>query len=102
MTATSMRPASRVDARAPLPKVLYVGGSGRSGTTLLDRMLGQVPGVWSTGELARVWDNGLRDNELCGCGEPFWECAFWREVGDAAFGGWHQVDVEHVTVAHHH
>ena len=29
------------------PKVLYIMGWGRSGSTLLDRVLGQVPGVVS-------------------------------------------------------
>ena len=28
-------------------QVLYIGGLGRSGSTLLDRMLGQVPGLQS-------------------------------------------------------
>jgi hypothetical protein len=32
-------------------KVLFIGGYSRSGSTLLDCMLGQLPGVFSTGEL---------------------------------------------------
>lgn len=100
----SWRPASAGDATRgaagdDLPTILYIGGSGRSGTTLLDRMLGQVPGMWSTGELARIWDSGLDDNRLCGCGEPFSECPFWREVGDTAFGGWSSLDLAEVRAA---
>jgi hypothetical protein len=73
-------------------KVLYVGGLGRSGSTLLDRMLGEVPGFFSTGEIRDLWQRGLRENRLCGCGTPFRECPFWSRVGDEAFGGWARVD----------
>jgi UDP-N-acetylglucosamine transferase subunit ALG13 len=76
--------------------VLYVGGAGRSGSTLLDLMLGQVPGCFAVGELKYIWKRGVRDNELCGCGQPFHSCSFWSAVGERAFGGWHHVDVEEV------
>jgi hypothetical protein len=32
------------------------------------------------------------NNRACGCGAPFADCAFWTSVGEAAFGGWGQVD----------
>ena len=35
-------------------KVLYLGGYSRSGSTLFDRMLGQVPSFASTGEIGRA------------------------------------------------
>jgi hypothetical protein len=73
-------------------KVLFVGGYSRSGSTLLDCMLGQLPGVFSTGELAYIWTHGLEQNRLCGCGSRFLECPFWSRVGDLAFGGWDSVD----------
>lgn len=69
-------------------KVLYIAGWGRSGSTLLDRMLGQVPGVFSAGELREIWRRGAIEDRLCGCGEPFTSCPFWSEVGARAFGGW--------------
>jgi hypothetical protein len=68
--------------------VLYVGGAGRSGSTLLDRMLGELPGFAAVGELRYLWREGLIDNRLCGCGNRFHECAFWSMVGRHAFGGW--------------
>lgn len=74
-------------------KVLYIGGGGRSGSTLLNRMLGQVPGLFSMGELRYIWERGLFENQLCGCGSPFRECPFWGQVGEEAFGGWDEVDV---------
>lgn len=80
------------DALGPV-KVLYVGGLGRSGSTLVDRMLGQVPGFFSVGEIIYIWFRGLTQNRLCGCGTPFHECPFWVSVGAEAFGGWDRVDV---------
>lgn len=75
------------------PRVLYIAGWGRSGSTLLDRMLGQVPGVCSTGEVRDIWQRGGIENRLCGCGAPFRDCEVWRAVGESAFGGWDQLDL---------
>jgi hypothetical protein len=77
-------------------RVLYIGGFGRSGSTLLAYLLGQLDGYVIAGEVKFVWQNGVKDNELCGCGAPFSECPFWQEVGQAAFGGWDAVDVDEV------
>lgn len=71
-------------------RILYIGGSGRSGSTLVDRLVGQLPGFVSTGELRVISHAGLGQNRLCGCGEPFDSCPFWTAVGDRAFGGWRQ------------
>nr|WP_304515681.1 sulfotransferase [Cellulomonas sp. APG4] len=77
------------DGAAPTTgPVLYVAGSGRSGSTLLERVLGQVPGVATLGEVHHLWERGVRKDELCGCGEAFSRCPFWSEVGRRAFGGW--------------
>lgn len=69
-------------------RVAYIAGWGRSGSTLLDRMLGRVGGLVSVGEIREVWRHGVIENRLCGCGRPFLDCPFWSEVGDAAYGGW--------------
>ena len=67
-------------------KVLYVAGWGRSGSTILGRILGQVEGFVPVGELRLIWDRGLIQNWLCGCGVPFRECPVWSEVVARAFG----------------
>jgi hypothetical protein len=77
-------------------RVLYIGGLGRSGSTLLDRMLGRLDGVWSVGELVHLWERGLGEDNRCGCGERFRACPFWRRVGEAAFGGWDTLDVQEI------
>ncbi|WP_248961693.1 sulfotransferase [Sphaerisporangium perillae] len=68
--------------------MVFVGGLGRSGTTLLERLLGEVPGVVPLGEVVHLWERGVNAHEPCGCGEPFTACPFWRRVGIRAFGGW--------------
>lgn len=67
-------------------RVLYVGGAGRSGSTVLANVLGEVPDVVSVGEVRFLWERGVLQDRLCGCGEHFAGCAFWREVLHRAFG----------------
>ncbi|HST64580.1 MAG TPA: sulfotransferase [Mycobacteriales bacterium] len=78
------------------PRIAFLGGFGRSGSTLLERMLAEIPGVTAIGESVHLWERGLRDDERCGCGEPFSRCPHWQEVGRVAFGGWDTLDVEQV------
>ena len=84
-------------AAVDVPRVVYLGGLGRSGSTLAVRLLGQLPGAFAAGEIAQMWRRGIVEAERCGCGEPFPSCPFWRKVGEAAFGGWDNVDVAHLN-----
>jgi hypothetical protein len=78
-------------------KVLFIGGVGRSGSTLLDMLLGQIDGFCSTGEMRFIWDRGFGHNQLCGCGRPFRECDFWMDVVREAFGGFENVNYERLA-----
>jgi Sulfotransferase family len=61
-------------------RVLYVMGLGRSGSTVLDSILGNHPSFVGLGELRYlVGPEGIR-KEYCACGEPVRECPFWSEV----------------------
>jgi hypothetical protein len=68
-------------------RVLLIAGLGRSGSTVLGRLLAQLPGFTVVGELGLLWRNGFVDDVLCGCGEPIQACAFWRAAVGKAFGG---------------
>jgi len=100
-SAAAARFADLVDDRltpsSPRVRVLFIAGWGRSGSTLLARMLGQVPGVFAAGELRDVWLRGIIEDRLCGCGNTFRACETWRAIGEAAFGGWEALDVEEVA-----
>jgi sulfotransferase family protein len=82
-----------------VPRVIFLAGLGRSGTTLLERALGELPGVQPLGEVVHLWRRGVEADEKCGCGEAFSDCPFWRAVGEEAFGGWGRVDVKAVEFA---
>src|SRR5262245_61913953 len=69
-------------------RLLYVGGVPRSGSTLADLMIGQLPGHIGGGELYYLWTDGPQHNVRCACGVPFFDCPFWTEVGQRAYGGW--------------
>jgi len=77
-------------------KVLFVGGLGRSGSTLVEKLLNEIPGLFAVGETIHLWERGIRDNEKCSCGLAFDECPHWSEVGKLAFGGWDKVDLDRV------
>jgi sulfotransferase family protein len=63
-------------------KVLFVAGSGRSGTTIMARLLGELEGFVNVGEAARyLFDRHLQAKNLpCGCGQSVPECPFWRDI----------------------
>ncbi len=65
---------------------MYIGGWGRSGTTIMDNVLGAHDGVFSAGELYHVWQRGLINDRKCGCGQPVRACALWRDVLHVAYG----------------
>jgi hypothetical protein len=78
-------------------RVIYLGGLGRSGSTLLERLLAELPGVSALGETVHMWQRGVVENERCGCGAEFGTCDFWSQVGKAAFDGWDNVSVQRIA-----
>jgi hypothetical protein len=60
--------------------VVYIVGWGRSGSTLLTAVLGELDGVFAAGELRFLWARGVIGRRLCGCGLPIPECPVWCEV----------------------
>lgn len=61
-------------------KVIYIMGSGRSGSTVLDMALGSMPGTVSTGELANLHVKIDFEQEYCSCGSLLAGCRFWNQV----------------------
>ncbi len=79
-------------------KVLFVAGLGRSGSTVLSNIVGEAPGFASVGEIMNLWQRGVIDNKVCGCGEPFWDCPFWSAVFEDAFGSRSAIEAARVDV----
>ena len=66
------------------PSIIFIGGWGRTGSTLLARLLATSPGVTNVGEIKYLWSRGLLGNSQCGCGSSVEECVFWSAVFERA------------------
>ncbi|WP_224274700.1 sulfotransferase [Nocardioides lacusdianchii] len=80
--------------------VVYLGGFGRSGSTLVERVLGSAPGWVNVGELVDLARTVAPHDELCGCGRAFSACPVWTEIGEVAFGGWTEDVLARIRSAH--
>lgn len=63
-------------------RVLFVAGQGRSGSTLLSRVLAEHEGVVAVGEVRHLWRRGLVEGKPCECGVRVPDCPFWGAVLD--------------------
>jgi len=66
-------------------KVLYIVGSHRCGSTLLARLLGDMPGFFAIGEgLLHFLGGSSRNRVPCGCGMGVQDCSFWNGISRPA------------------
>jgi hypothetical protein len=63
--------------RIPL---VYIVSNGRSGTTLLDLLLGAHEHVWTTGEVQNLPWELVNPRAPCGDGNPVHESPFWEPI----------------------
>ena len=61
-------------------KVVCITGFGRCGSTLMDRMLGELPEFTSLGEVRDLFDERGFTAHWCACGESVTECDLWAPV----------------------
>lgn len=60
--------------RIPL---VYILSNGRSGSTILDMLLGAHPAVWTMGEVQLMPLDAAHNIQPCGCGRSVATCSFW-------------------------
>lgn len=60
--------------------VLYISGYGRSGSTVLDVLLGSHDQTASVGELVYLGEEWQHDERTCACGREYRKCPFWKDV----------------------
>lgn len=68
-------------------KVIFIGGTSYSGSTMLDMIIGNDPAGFSCGEIGALF-HPYRAHHLtpqCGCGEP--ACDIWHRIRRAGAGG---------------
>lgn len=73
-----------------------ISGFGRSGSTLLGRMLGQIKGAFYLGEFQHIWKRQFERNVLCECRKKFKECPIWSEIIKRAFGDVERLDLPRI------
>jgi len=57
-------------------KIIYIAGYGRSGSTILDMILGATDNVVGAGELTYIYDE-LKSGHSCSCGQLLVDCDVW-------------------------
>jgi hypothetical protein len=75
--------ATAARADAPLP-VVFVAGSGHTGSTLLALVMDSHPEIACVGETAvkpKIVVRAGGSGQACSCGATIGECEFWRQVG---------------------
>lgn len=70
----------------PAIRIGFIGGYGRSGSTLLSQILGTAQDVFPVGELSSLFSSLATGNPGCSCGSSVRECPFWTGVLREAFG----------------
>jgi hypothetical protein len=71
-----------------MAKVVYILSDVRSGSTLLDQLLGAHPQAASLGEVSHLKAYALQDRSIynpvhpldCSCGKSFADCEFWTAI----------------------
>lgn len=61
------------------PRLLYILGSGRSGSTLLDALMNSQADVIGVGEFYN-FSKWVQQNRICTCGQPIRACDFWAPI----------------------
>lgn len=61
-------------------KIIYIAGYSRSGSTILDILLGSHTNIFGTGELVYLFEDWLTGTRTCTCGEIYKNCSFWKDL----------------------
>jgi hypothetical protein len=64
-------------------KVLFILGTTRCGSTILENVLGSIPGFFAAGEVHMLW-RGMERGYRCGCGDEVASCPVWTQILIAA------------------
>ena len=61
-------------------KIIYIAGYSRSGSTILDILLGSQTNIFGTGELFYLFEDWLTGTRTCTCGAVYKDCSFWKDL----------------------
>ena len=74
------------DKTADKVRVLYIAGMPRSGSTILGRLLGELPGAVHVGELGLFTTPQFQSIAGCECRQSVADCGFWQAVFERVGG----------------
>ncbi|SIR46648.1 sulfotransferase family protein [Halanaerobium kushneri] len=60
--------------------IVYIAGYGRSGSTLLERILGSNKKLFGLGEVKFLFNSLMDNDSYCSCGEKILKCDYWSKV----------------------
>jgi len=60
--------------------LIYIAGYGRSGSTLLEKLLQCQPSIYACGEMANFFKIYGSSSIFCSCGKKIEKCEFWSSV----------------------
>jgi hypothetical protein len=61
-------------------KVVFIVSYAHSGSTLVDKVIGNHPDMFSLGEIDRYYEVVNKEGNICGCGQEYTKCNFWDGV----------------------
>ena len=64
----------------PHQTIVYIAGNGRSGSTLLARILDSHESIFTAGELINFLDLVDSEDSVCSCGQTIQGCPFWSKI----------------------
>jgi hypothetical protein len=70
----------RMHDKADKRSMVYIAGYGRSGSTLLERILDSHPKMIGMGELSYLPEYLMNKDLRCACGSELRECSFWKPI----------------------
>ena len=68
------------DLEQDLPRILYILGTARSGSTILEILLASDPKAFGAGEITFLPKDGLVRDRECSCHHPVSTCEVWGRV----------------------
>lgn len=68
-----------------IPDIIYIAGYGRSGSTLLERLLQCQPSVHACGEMTNFFKIYGSPSSTCSCGHSLEKCEFWGGIAEELF-----------------
>ncbi len=78
--ADAAAPRANSEGARGRPQIIYIAGYGRSGSTLLERVLAAHPEIDGLGEVEHLSRAEDFHAASCGCGRPLAECELWGPV----------------------